>query len=300
MARFLDRAELERLGRVPDWHEAEHSWHVAVILLLTLTGARLSEVLDLKRDKIGELGEDGASARLEDTRTGPRAIRFGPEAAELLAALPRPEGRERVFPEDLTSQRLCTFWCGIREEAGQPGLRIHDCRHTWASQGVTNGVALTAVGRMLRHRNRETAAICAHLDDAALRDAAAQAASVIARAMNDTAEPPPLPEEAAKDAPTKPAESARSDGPVSPDGLQSPHWLDFESQSAKAAQPKPGRVDRPRSLTVHVVGRPANADSDDTSEDIHERRRGELPWLRASRSFAFSPGKRSRRHGLMT
>ena len=136
------------------------------------------------------------SARLEDSKTGPRTVWLGPEAARLLAALPRLEGRERVFPEDLSSDRLYTFWVGIREEAGLPGLRIHDCRHAWASQGVMNGVGLTTVGRLLGHRQRETTAIYAHLDDGALRDAAAQAAAVIARAMGYRAEPPPVPDEA--------------------------------------------------------------------------------------------------------
>ena len=54
---------------------------------------------------------------------------------------------------------------------------------------------MTTVGRLLGHRRRETTAIYAHLDDGALRDAAAQAAAVIARAMGYRAEPPPLPEE---------------------------------------------------------------------------------------------------------
>ena len=101
-----------------------------------------------------------------------------------------------MFPEGLTSARLYTFWCGVREEAGLPGLRIHDARHAWASQGIMNGVGLTTVGRLLGHRKRATTAIYTHLDDVALRDAAAQAAAVIARAMGFTAEPPPLPDEA--------------------------------------------------------------------------------------------------------
>ena len=130
VARYLDRAELERLGAVLDKHEETHPWPVAVIRLLTLTGARLSEVINLKWDEIGELGEDGASARLEDTKTGTRTIWLGPEAARLLAALPRQQGADRVFSEDLTSARLYTFWVGVRDEAGHPGLRIHDCRHT--------------------------------------------------------------------------------------------------------------------------------------------------------------------------
>ena len=169
VARYLDHAELERLGAALD-RRREHPWPVAAIRLLTLTGARLSEVINLKWDEIGELGEDGASARLGDTKTGPRTVWLGPEAARLLAALPRTEGAARVFPEDLTSDRLYTFRVGIREEARLPGLRIHDyCRYTWASQGVMNGVGLTTVGRLLGHRQRGATAIYAHLDDGALR-----------------------------------------------------------------------------------------------------------------------------------
>ena len=194
VARYLGREELERLGAVLDRHGGEHPWPVAAIRLLTLTGARLSEVLNLRWDEIGELGEDGGgSARLEDSKTGPRTIWLGPEAAKVIAALPRPDGAVRVFPDELNSNRLYTFWVGIREEAGLPGLRIHDCRHTWASQGVMNGVGLTTVGRLLGHRKRSTTAIYAHLDDNALQDAAAQTARVVAGAMGYRADP--LPEE---------------------------------------------------------------------------------------------------------
>ena len=127
--------------------------------------------------------KDGASARLEDSKTGPRTIWFGPDAARLVADLPRPEGAERVFPEDLTSDRLYAFWVTIRQDAGLPSLRIHDCRHTWASQGVMNGVGLQTVGRSLGHRKRRSTAIYAHLDDAASQDAATQAAAAVADAM---------------------------------------------------------------------------------------------------------------------
>ena len=170
--RYLDRAELKRLGAVLDRHQEDQPWPVAAIRLLTLTGARLSEILNLTWD---EIGEDGASARLEDSKTGSRTVWLGPEAANVLMALPRTEAEERVFPENLTPNRLYAFWVGVREEAGLPGVRIHDCRHTWASQGVMNGVGLPTVGRLLGHRQRDTTAIYAHLDDAALRDAAVQA-----------------------------------------------------------------------------------------------------------------------------
>ena len=197
VARYLGHAELNRLGRVLDGHGQEHPWRVAAIRLLSLTGARLSEILNLKWREIGELSENGASVRIEDSKTGPRTIWFGPEAAKLLSEVPRDTGAVRVFPEKLTPHRLYSFWVRIREQAGLPGLRIHDCRHTWASQGVMNGVGLTTVGRLLGHRQRETTAIYAHLDDRALHDAAAQAATVIAAAMGYKATPPALPQQTA-------------------------------------------------------------------------------------------------------
>ena len=103
VARFLRRDELERLGAVLERYKDEHPWLVAAIRLLTLTGARLSDVLNLKWEEIGELSKDGASARLEDSKTGPRTVWLGPEAARLIAALPRHEEGGRVFPEDLTA-----------------------------------------------------------------------------------------------------------------------------------------------------------------------------------------------------
>ena len=153
------------------------------------TGARLSEVLNVRWDEIGELSENGATARLSDSKTGPRTIWLGPDAARLLARLPRDEHAVRIFPEALTSDLLYRFWCEVREQAGLSGLRIHDCRHTWASQGIVNGVGLPTVGKMLGHRRRRTTAIYAHLDDAALRDAAAQTSLVIAGAMQYEAPP---------------------------------------------------------------------------------------------------------------
>ena len=48
VARYLDRDELERLGAVLDRHREQHPWPVAAIRLLTHTGTRLSEVINLK------------------------------------------------------------------------------------------------------------------------------------------------------------------------------------------------------------------------------------------------------------
>ena len=176
-----------------DGHRDKHPWPVTALRLLTLTGARLSEVLNLRWDEIATLSsEHGGATCVPDTKTGPRTVWIGPEAAKLVAGLPRLGDEGRVFPNDLTSSRLYTFWTGVREEADLPGVRIHDQRHTWVSQGVMNGVGLPTVGRLLGRQRRTTTAIYAHLDDATLQDAAAQAAGVIARAMGFKAKAPSL------------------------------------------------------------------------------------------------------------
>ena len=84
---------------------------------------------------------------------------FEPEAVAVLAALPRRDGAMRVHPEHLTAARLYTLWVRVREEAGLHGVRIHDARHSYASQRVMNGVGPTAVGKLLGHRKRATTAI---------------------------------------------------------------------------------------------------------------------------------------------
>ena len=183
VATHLNKQELARLGKVLDDHEQRRPWPVAALRLLMLTGARVSEVLNLRWDEIGTLSEERSSARLGDSKTGPRTLWLGSEAVRLIASLHRRADDPRVFPADLTSGRLYTFWTGIREKAGLERARIHDLRHSFASQGVMNGVGLPTVGRLLGHRRRSTTAIYAHFDDATLQDAATMAASVIARVM---------------------------------------------------------------------------------------------------------------------
>ena len=59
-----------------------------------------------------------------------------------------------------------------------------------------NGVGPPTVGRLPGHKRRTTTAIYAHLDDATLQDAAAQATAVIVKATGFEVELPPLETEA--------------------------------------------------------------------------------------------------------
>ena len=189
IARFLDTDELARLGRALEAREAEWPEAVAAIQLLALTGCRRSEVLNLRWRDIGK-----NAINLSDSKTGPRAVPLGEAARAHIEALPCARDPDAyLFPRyagKRTPHALVDRWRAICADARLGRLRLHDLR-TAASQAVMAGEGLPQVGKLLGHRRHRTTAIYAHMDDAALRDAAAQVATVIACAMGGrTASPP--------------------------------------------------------------------------------------------------------------
>ena len=149
VARFLDADELSRLGRALDAHEARWPEAVAAIRLLALTGSRRSEVLDLRWRDIG-----ADAINLADTKTGPRAVPLGEAARALIEALPGPRDPDAfLFPRHAEGRGiwvLTTCWRTACADAGLGRLRLHDLRHTAASQAVMAGENLPLVGRSAR------------------------------------------------------------------------------------------------------------------------------------------------------
>ena len=78
-----------------------------------------------------------------------------------------------------------------RSQRISPGLRLHDLRHTAASQAVMAGEGLPLVGRLLGHSRHRTTAGYAHLADAYLVEAAEKVGAVIAAAMAGETAPGP-------------------------------------------------------------------------------------------------------------
>ena len=182
IARFLDADELARLGRALDAHEARWPEAVAAIRLLTLTGCRRSEVLNLRWRDIG-----ADAINLRDSKTGPRAVPLGKAARAHIAALPgaRDPGAF-LFPRYAHGKGyylLRNCWRAVCDDAMLGRLRLHDLRHTAASQAVMAGENLPLVGKLLGHRRHRTTAGYAHLADAHLVEAAEKVGIVIAEAM---------------------------------------------------------------------------------------------------------------------
>ena len=181
--RFLTAAEFRRLGRVLDEAEASGAISVhaaAAIRLLMLTGCRKNEILTLRwRD----VDLEAMELHLEETKTGARTVSLSPEAARVLAGIPRGEGNLWVIQGRNRGERLCFIdrhWCLVRERAKLGDVRIHDCRHSFASRALALGESLPAIGKLLGHAHVETTARYAHLARDSMHEAAARVADSIA------------------------------------------------------------------------------------------------------------------------
>ena len=114
------------------------------------------------------LGTDGAGV-LDDTKNGERrTIPMHPRVRVLLRYLP------------LTTQRI-TLQRGFqraRVRAGLPHIRIHDLRHSAASEMVNAGVDLFTVGRVLGHKDQRSTARYSHHQADTLAEAAEKAVEI--------------------------------------------------------------------------------------------------------------------------
>ena len=83
-------------------------------------------------------------------------------------------------------------WRRICKAAGITGLRIHDLRHSYASQAASGGTSLLMIGALLGHSNPATTHRYAHLFDDPLRAATERVGAAITAAGQPTKEPTPL------------------------------------------------------------------------------------------------------------
>ncbi|MYG67601.1 MAG: tyrosine-type recombinase/integrase [Gammaproteobacteria bacterium] len=180
--RFLSEEEFHRLGKA--LAEAENrgiAIHaVAAIRLLLLTGCRKNEILTLKWN---EVDLESGTLKLSDSKTGSRTVPLSPEAVEVLAGIPRMSGNPWVIPgkaEGKPMKNLWTSWRSICGRAGIEDMRIHDCRHSFASRALALGESLPAIGKLLGHSQVETTARYAHLAQDSVREAAERISDSIA------------------------------------------------------------------------------------------------------------------------
>jgi integrase len=181
--RYLSGDELiqltKALAKHPDKGAAD------AIRLLLLTGARRGEVLGMRWADI----EDGVWSKPASS-TKQREHHQLPLSAPALQLLADIRKRQRprapfVFPGIGGSGHrveLKRDWLQLTKAAGIEGLRLHDLRHSYASQLVSGGASLPLIGALLGHSNPNTTARYAHLFHDPLRAATEKVGAVIAAA----------------------------------------------------------------------------------------------------------------------
>lgn len=203
--RYATPEEMRRIADILIAKQAEAPRSVAFILLLIMTGARKSEIANATlNDLVGNRLE------LKDSKTGFRVVHLSDLMVELVNKLPRVEGDKRLVgirtPEDC--------WDKIRKQAGCPDLRLHDLRHSFASQGLAAGLTLDVIGQLLGHTSTRTTQRYAHLVDDKAKTAVAETTSIISAMMGGAAERIVAAQDAAKPLPNKvDIYSARKDIP---------------------------------------------------------------------------------------
>ena len=184
MTRFLSAEEIARLHRTLDRLVEERPSRRAqadIIRLLLLTGCRKSEILTLRWAEV-----DGDVLRLAEAKTGSRTVWLSEAAEAVIARQPRtasafvfPSPRDPTRPQS----RNLGLWRRARREAGIEDVRLHDLRHTVASQAVAKGVPLPTVARMLGHSQPTMTLRYAHVGDHEVEAAAERVGASIAAAM---------------------------------------------------------------------------------------------------------------------
>ena len=167
--RFLSVQEVRRLKAEVDASESTQLKYIVGLLLLT--GARKRELLDAKWE---DMDLEARRWRIPINKSGrPRSVPLPLAAVAMIKALPKWEGCPYLLPNPATKKPFISVynsWDTARRAAGLPDVRMHDLRHSAASNMVNSGQTLYAVAKVLGHRQTRTTERYAHLSQAALLD----------------------------------------------------------------------------------------------------------------------------------
>lgn len=157
--RYLSSAEIARLNAALDAVEPQYPHQVALIRLLALTGARLSEIRLARRswyrDKVLTLDRHKT-----DARVGGRTIAFSDAADAVVWSVSPRNGWLVGFASYPNAA-----WTLIRERAKLADFTLHDLRHSYASDAISSGFSLDEIGEVLGHTDPATTKRYSHLNE---------------------------------------------------------------------------------------------------------------------------------------
>ncbi len=174
LPRLLDEAQVLRLLAAPDPEAAHGLRDRALLEVLYATGARVSEVADLRTDS---LVDDGHVLRCEGKRGKHRLVPLGRPAQAALslylqrerpALQARAPGAAWLFLSRsggrLSRDRIFRLVSAHAARLGLPRMSPHMLRHSFATHLIEHGADLRSVQELLGHANIGTTEIYTHVD----------------------------------------------------------------------------------------------------------------------------------------
>lgn len=161
---FLNHAEADKLIEVMPAY-----WRPLILILLA-TGLRWSEAMGLR---VRDINRDAnrLQVRINTVEIGGRFVDQTPKTKRGKRAVSFPECVGLLFDPMLTGKRpddhvmrgpkggwvrrkeFYEIWHVARLEAGQPGLRVHDLRHSHVAWLIADNVQMSAISRRLGHKS---------------------------------------------------------------------------------------------------------------------------------------------------
>ena len=176
--RFLTQEEIGRLRDAVAKSTCKPLKYIVALLLML--GCRKTELLTAKWEHVDL---ERRTWRIPLSKSGKvRHIPLSAAAVAIFEDLPRWKGCPYVIPNPRTLVPLSDFhepWHTACRRAGLKDVRIHDLRHTFASNLVNAGHSLFVVSRALGHSSTRMSERYAHLSDETLFAAADAAANAM-------------------------------------------------------------------------------------------------------------------------
>lgn len=181
--RYLSAEEVQRLRTALD--ECPYEQMRVIVPLLLMLGCRKRELLEARWE---HMDLERRVWHIPMSKSGrARNVPLSSSAIEVFRSLPRFDGCPYVMPNPATLRpwgNLHYHWDAVRKRAGLDGVRIHDLRHSFASNLVNSGRSIYEVGRLLGHTQVKTTQRYAHLSDAVLMSAMEEAANAVAPGLD--------------------------------------------------------------------------------------------------------------------
>jgi integrase len=173
--RYLTAEETQRLLAAVE--KSKNTQLKYIVPLLLLLGCRKRELLDSRWDGF-DLGR--RTWKISMSKSGKsRHVPLSKAALKILNQLPRWEGCPFVVPNPETLKpysQIYKAWNNVRIAAGLPDVRMHDLRHSMASNMVNSGRSIYEVAKVLGHSQLKTTQRYAHLSQETLLEAVDAAA----------------------------------------------------------------------------------------------------------------------------